>query len=195
MHRRIAILVMLPGILLCTMSLAGSLADQPLKKFSIGALGAYHLKTTYTDPLGNSYTEPGEIDQQKYFGISLRWFFGKHIGIGCNALLLDATDTMYEFGTLVLGDLDLLYRLRLSKRLVFNAGAGISRLYLFIKDKATQEASLQQGDIAWNVKLGAELFLGRSLSLGAWLKVQEYTDQHNFKTRMCSLVAGASLWL
>jgi hypothetical protein len=195
MHTRTVVIALLLGILLCTLPLAGSLADQPLKKFSLGALGAYHLRTTYTDPLGNSYTEPGEIDQQKYFGLSLRWFFGKSIGIGCNALLLDATDTMYEFGTLVLGALDLLYRLRLSRRLVFNAGAGISRLYLYIKDKATQATSLQQGDIAWNVKLGAELFLGRSFSLGAWLKVQEYTDQHNFKTRMCSLVASASFWL
>jgi len=170
-------------------------ADKPLKSFSIGVIGAYHLETSYIDPAGNTYTDPGHIDQQKYFGLSFRLFFLKNLGIGFNALILDATDTIYEFGTLFLGDLNLLYRYPLLNRVVLNAGVGISRLYLYIKDKAEQRNSLEKGDISYNATIGVEIFPFRCFSIGLNWIIRQYADHNNFKTRMQSLMLGAFFWI
>lgn len=129
---------------------------------SIGLIASYNLEYKVEDSAGN---EIGGGDMNdSYVGLSGRFYalMGGKLGIGLDMILLDSYDDGTYMSYLWQVDVDILLRVPLTRRLLATAGIGYSQMIATFEDPALDSES---SDVGYNLKLGAEYFLSRSISI------------------------------
>lgn len=163
----------------------------PLQKsIAVGLLASYNLSVNQDVEGGGSTSQELNHD---YYGLSGRFLplLGGKLGAGIDMILLHIGDdaNLWQF------DVDILLRLPLGKKLTANAGLGYSQYVISFKNGDDPWTS----DLGYNLKLGAEYFLSRNLSLSGEFKWTwwEYVDgsSQTVTDTFLSFQIGLHYWL
>ena len=158
---------------------------------NVGLWGALESKTEYEGVANTVKTE----DPDLLFSMGAKlWFYRSNWGIGIDAVLLDVqkfeTGGSYEYwdgsGWVTdyytetseyqkwLIDLDLYYRLPITRNLQAVAGAGLTFIrHIYEGDFADSDNSVSAG---YNLKLGGELFIARNWSVSCMFTWHHFQD-------------------
>lgn len=179
------------------------------KTLSIGLIGSVHMKTDVLDDNDDVITSIEDASKKANIGLSFRWFpfmRGK-LGVGIDMIMLQQTEywsvyygdwvTMTDF----MVDFNILLRFRVGRSLTVNGGIGYSQYATTWEDSTYSDT--EWGKLGFNVKLGAEYFVTRNISITGDLKYTFFTydnydpgistDQITY--RHYSVVLGVHYWL
>jgi hypothetical protein len=189
-------------VLLVMLTVGGSLQawkEQALSsKMSFGIFLQQRLSYGYTDPAGISQEWDADSVQavNRFFGMNFKYFMTPSLGFGIDMMLLDwasyteqqvSTGSGYDqygYYTYIqsttakvdiskwLIDLDLIYRMAITPKILLNGGIGLTYevLYWTVDTGYSIEKGSESGDmVGFNLKLGGEYKLDEMFSIsGDW---------------------------
>lgn len=173
------------------------------KSLSVGLIGSIHMKTDVLDQNDDVIATMEEETKKANIGLSFRWFplmRGK-LGVGLDVIYLQTTSYWAYDVTDFMVDFNLLLRIPIGRSLTINGGLGYSQYATTYDDGSYSDT--EWGKLGFNVKLGAEYFVTRNISITGDLKYTFFTyDNYDpmspyteITYRHYSVVLGVHYWL